>query len=129
MNILLPKQKHSLDGIGSASAAGIMAALLTNPATAGFAASIGGRILNYILTGLFSWLASAGLVLMNVGAENLMTAIDKHSFDGSMESAEKLIDAIRASGRELTPEEIKSIDDKVKEAFRKFAKIGKKKKD
>lgn len=72
-------------------------------------------------------LASGGLVMLNVGAEKLQTAVDKVDYDTSWETAERLINEIRKTGRELTPEEIKAIDDKVIAQFRKFGKLGRKK--
>ena len=81
----------------------------------------------YLLTQLFSALASLGLVLLNVGAERIITAVDKYGFDGSFETAEKLIEEIRKTGRDLAPEEIKTIDEEVIKQFRKFAKLGRKK--
>lgn len=64
---------------------------------------------------------------MNVGAEKFSAVIDRINFDGSLESAEKLIEEIRRTGKDLTPEEAKAIDDGVIIAFRKFAKIGRRK--
>lgn len=61
---------------------------------------------------------------MNVGAEKISAAIDHSNFDGSLDSAQKLISEIRNTGKDLTPEEIKAIDDPVIEAFKKFATIG-----
>lgn len=124
MGILPPSaEKHKLDGIGGASAAAIMAALLANPGTSFLAAGFLGKILYPVLTYVFSALASMGLVLLNLGAENVLGAIEKSNFDGSFESAERLINQIRSTGRELTPEEVKKIDDNVIEQFRKFAKM------
>lgn len=129
MSIIPPSAtKHKLEGIGSASAAAVIAALASNPSTAFLAAGISAKILFFILTKVFSGLASMGLVLLNVGAEKLIVTVEKIDFDGSYKSAEQFIDEIRKTGRELTPEEIKKIDDGVIVTFRKFAKIARKKK-
>lgn len=125
MSLLPPSSaKHDLSGIGAASAAVIMAILATNPSTVFLTVGIPGKIVFWILEKIFTRLASSGLVILNVGAEKISVVIDKVKFDGSIESAEKLIAEIRKTGRELTPEEIKAIDDDVIIVFRKFAKIG-----
>ncbi len=123
MGLLSPSDKYKFDGIGSASAAAVMAVLAAEPATAWLTVGIPGKITSAILRMFFSSLASKGVVILNVGAEKLMVALEKSGFDGSIESSYKLIEEIRASGRDLTPEEIKAIDDKVIEQFRKFAKL------
>lgn len=127
MSLLPPSaEKHKLDGIGGASAAVVFAALSSNPYTAWMTAGIQGKIFFWVCENIFAWLASVGLVLLNVGAENLLAVIDKANFDSSLESAEKFIAEIRKTGRDLTPQEIKEIDDKVIVQFRKFAKIARK---
>lgn len=129
MPILPPSaDKHDLGGIGGTSAALVMAALASNPGTTFLTAGILGKIVYWFLSSLFTKLASMGLVLLNVGTEKLLTALYKSNFDGSFESAEKLIAEIRGTGRELTPEETKKIDDDVINQFRKFAKMTRSKK-
>lgn len=128
MPIIPPSgQKHDLSGIGGASAAAIMALLAANPSTTALTVGLGGKIVFWILSKFFSVLSSMGLVLLNVGAERLQVALDKAGFDGSFDDAEKIMEAIRNTGRDLTPEEIKSIDDKVIVQFRKFGRIGRRK--
>ena len=78
-------------------------------------------ISNFLLTGIFSALASVGLVILNVGAAAVENLIDQHNFDGSFDTAEKLVDSIRQTGKAITPEQAKAIDDPVIAAFRKFA--------
>lgn len=127
MGILPPSaEKHDLGGIGGASAATVFAVLAANPATAFLTAGLLGKLVFPFLSKVFSALASSGLVLLNLGAERVAGAIEKSGYDGSMESAERLIEAIHASGRELSPDEIKAIDDKVIDAFRKFGKMTRK---
>lgn len=120
--------KHKLDGIGEASAAAALAALAANPSTSFLASGMSAKIIFWIFTKFFSGLASMGLVLLNVGADKLLTVYDKVNFDGSFESAEQFIEEIKKTGRELTDEEIKKIDGGVIATFRKFAKIGRRKK-
>lgn len=129
MPILPPSaSKHNLEGIGEASAAAVIAALAANPSTAFLATGLSAKILFFILTKVFSAFASMGLVLLNVGAEKIAVTVEKIDFDGSYESAEAFINEIRNTGRDLTDEEVKKIDDGVIYTFRKFAKIGRKKK-
>ena len=123
-----PLTKHDLSGMGGFQASLAMAFLATNPSTAGITQGIIGKLLHYFLTKLFSALSSLGLVLANVGASRVETALDKSGYDGSWETAEDAIQSIIGQGRELTPDEVKQIDDKVIAAFEKFAKLGKKKK-
>lgn len=99
----------------------VLAALLANPSLAWLATGFVGKVVMWGLTHLFSMMASLGLVILNVGAARVQTLIDGKNFDGAYDSAEEFIAAIRASGRELTPEEIKKIDEPVIEAFRKWA--------
>ena len=128
MTIVPPSaKKHSLRGIGEASASSAIAALSLNPSTSFLTAGLSGKILFWTLTQVFSGLASMGLVILNVGAEKLAVVLDRVDFDGSMAAAEKFIDEVRKVGRDLTPEEVKKIDDEVIIAFRKFAKIARKK--
>lgn len=124
MPIIPPSaEKHNLEGIGVASSAGILAALSANPATSFMTVGILGKILFFLLSKFFSYLASMGLVILNVGAEKLLSAADRANFDGSMMSSFKLMEEIRNSGRDMTPEEIQKIDDEVIVQFRKFAKM------
>ena len=126
MGILLPDQKYRLDGIGGVSASAVMALLAAYPPTSFLTVGIIGKIVYFILKRLFSFLASGGLVILNLGAERLLGAIEKSNYDGSWESAQKLIDSIRATGREMTTEEIIAIDNGVIAAFRKFGKMTRK---
>jgi len=129
MSFPLSAPKYDLDGIGAASAASVVAALAAYPPTSFLTVGLSGKILFWLLTKFFSRMASGGLVILNVGAEKLLGAIDKANFDGSMEAADRLIEEIRKTGRELTPEETKKIDDEVIVQFRKFAKMTRKKRE
>lgn len=120
-----PLGKHKLEGIGAASAAMVIAAIAGNPPTAWLVAGIPGKIISWVLTKSFSMMASLGLVVLNVGAERIETLMDGKNFDGAWDSAEEFIAAIRNTGREMTAEEIKKIDEPVIIAFRKWAKFGK----
>lgn len=122
-------QKHKLDGIGEASAAMVFASFAANPSTIFLTQGLPGKVIFWALTKLFSKMASFGLVTLNVGAEKLATAVTKINFDGSWDSAQELIESIRNSGRELSEEEIRTIDLEVINSFRKFGKLARKKKE
>lgn len=119
-----PAGKHKLEGIGAASAAMVTSAIALNPSTSWMVSGIPGKVISWILTKLFSMMASLGLVVLNVGASRIETLVDGKNFDGAWDSAEEFIAAIRNTGREMTPEEIKKIDEPVIKAFRKWAKFG-----
>lgn len=116
--------KYHFSGIGEASASVIIAVLASNPATAFLATGILGKITFFICKMFCMWLASIGLIIMNVGEAKLKTIIDEGNFNESWDTAENLIKKIRETGRDLTPEETKQIDDGVIDAFRKFATFG-----
>lgn len=120
--------RHSFKGIGAASASLVLAALSTRPELVFLTKGALGKLSYWLLTQIFSRLASVGLVMMNVGVSRIRTAVLKVGFDTSWQSAEKLISEIRAQGRDLTEEEINSIDADVIDAFRKFAQLAGKKK-
>lgn len=122
-----PAGKHKLIGIGGASAKLVLAAFAGNPSLAFLTVGLPGKFVAWILTQFFSALASVGLVILNVGAARIETYFDGNSFDGSLDSAEKMIADIRRQGRELTPEEIKKIDDPVIAAFRRWASFARRK--
>ncbi len=112
-------------GIGEASASMVLAALAVNPSTTVLTTGILGKFTFLVFKILFTFLASLGLIVMNVGAAKLETVLDQHSFDGSFEEAEKLIKKIRDSGKEISESDAAYIDAPVIAAFRKFANFGK----
>lgn len=113
--------KHKFEGIGEACAAVIIAALKANPGTRALAVGVAGKIIFFISKLFCMFLASLGLIILNVGAAKLKTIMDGNDFEDAFSDAEKLIQKIRATGRELTPEEERQIDAPVIDAFRKFA--------
>lgn len=122
-----PATKYSFDGIGGASALIVIAALAANPSTSFLATGFIGKIVTWLLTKLFSMMASVGLVILNVGAEKVEGLVSKAEFDGSFEAAEKLLNAARDAHQQLTPAQIKAIDDPVIKSFRKFASFARQK--
>jgi len=119
--------KHKFENIGEVNAAIIMAALAANPELAFLTAGISGKIVFQVAKFLCMSMASMGLIVLNVGAAKIETFMDQGNYDGTWDSAEKIISKIRDSGRDLTDEEIRNIDGPVISAFRKFARLGKRK--
>lgn len=112
--------KHELTGIGSASATLTFVALAGSPLaflTQGFL----GKITHYILTQVYSRLASQGLVVLNIGVARVQTMAQRKDFDGTFDDA---FDLINKSGGRLSPDDIKAIDDRVISALRKFTDFG-----
>lgn len=112
--------KHDLTGIGSASATLTFVALAGSPLsflTQGFL----GKVTHYILTQIYSRLASQGLVVLNIGVARVQTLVDRKEFDGTFDDA---FDLINKSGGRLSQDDIKAIDDKVIRALRKFTDFG-----
>ena len=116
-----PGFKHKYEGIGETGAAMVVAGLSANPTFAFLTKGLQGKVLWFVAKLATMFLASIGLVVLNVGAEKVQTIIENNTFDGSWEQAQKLISDIHKSGRELTDEEVAAIDAPVKDAFRKFA--------
>lgn len=117
-------RKHKFEGIGEATAALAMAALAANPKTVFLTGSLIGKAVWFVIKLLSMGAASIGLVVVNLGAAKVETIITENNFDGSWESALKLIAAIKEQGRELTDAEAEKIDGPVKDAFRKFGRFG-----
>lgn len=115
-----PATKYDFSGIGAAEATLLLAALAANPSTTWLTTGIVGAFMKWLLTCIFSMGASVGLVLLNVGAEKVEGMVDQHGFDGSFDSAEKILAAARDAHQTLTPAQIKAIDDPVIASFRKF---------
>ncbi len=105
-------------------AAIILAALAANPTFAFLTAGFLGRTVWFGSKLLVMGGASLGLVVLNVGTEKIEVIMAESGFDGSWDSAQKLIAAIHKQGRELTDAEKIAIDNPVKDAFRRFAKFG-----
>lgn len=114
--------KYKFDGIGKAGAVATFAALAANPSTLWLTQGFIGKVIFYLLTMLYSRLASAGLVILNVGVAKVEVLIEQKEFDGSFDEAFKIINA---KGGALTEAEKRAIDSKVIAAFRNFAAFGK----
>lgn len=118
-----PVTKYKFEGIGETGAAVILAGISSYPAFAWATTGIIGKFTWFIAKLLCMGLASLGLVVLNVGAAKIQVIVDQSNFDGSWESAQKLIADIRSHGRELTDAEKEKIDAPVMDAFRRFGRF------
>lgn len=119
-----PVTKHKFEGIGETFAALVIAGVAANPTWTWLTAGFVGKVFFFGSKLVGMGLASIGLVVLNVGAAKIETVVLESNFDGSWESAQRLISKIRDSGRELTDAEKEAIDKPVRDAFRRFAKFG-----
>lgn len=110
--------KYKFSGIQKTGSAFVRAALLNTP----FAWIVKIPFFNAILELALNWMANNGLVVMNLGAYKVGDAIDAAGLEKAIESG---IEAAE-SGRKLTPEEIKRIDDEVIKAADKALPYGRK---
>lgn len=100
------KGKYDFKGIKTKGAAGLKAALLANPSTAAIAKI---PFITTLLEILTNWMANNGLILLNIGAIYVNGEVDTALLDRSIEEGLKKVE----SGVQLTPEQIKEIDDEV----------------
>jgi hypothetical protein len=118
-----PVTKYKFEGIGETVAALVVAGLSANPQFAWLVKGFLGRVVWFGAKLAGMGFASLGLVVLNVGAAKIDTIVTHGNFDGSWDSARKLIAEIQKEGRELTDEEKARIDEPVKAAFRKFGRF------
>lgn len=106
--------KYNFKGMKKHGASSIMLALASNPSTVWMTkVPLMGTLFEFGV----NWLANNGLILMNIGAIVVNGEVDQSVFDRAME------DGIRKSenpGNQLTPEQMKEIDDAVIKAADKF---------
>lgn len=108
--------KYKFDGISKGSSTIIRAALLESPFGALFRIPFFQTLLEMFL----NWMANKGLVVMNLGAYKVGNYVDAKALSKAMEDGWAIVD----SGKKLTPEEIKRIDDAVIKAANKALPYG-----
>jgi hypothetical protein len=74
-------------------------------------------VTDFVLQFIVNWLANNGLMVLNIGAIYIEGKFDQRAFDNAMNDGIKQVE--NAKGK-LTPEQIKAIDDEVRNAARKF---------
>lgn len=109
--------KYRFEGIGALGATLIFAGIAASPLS-WLTNGVIGKFVYAVLQYACMWLADKGIIIMNIGIADLKTLSEKSGFDGSFEDAFK---EIHEKKERLTPEDKKRIDDKVIDAFRKFA--------
>ena len=112
--------KYNFEGIGALGASLMAGALASSPLSF-LVVGIPGKITFWLLTQLNSYLANKGLILLNVGVAKISAYSDRKDFDGTLESAIKIV---IEHGDTLTEAEKRDIDDKVIIAFDKFSSFG-----
>lgn len=112
--------KYDFKGIKKTGRLALKAALATNPSTAWL--SKGGAIIDLVLEFGLNWLANKGLVLMNVSVYYVGGKLDKDALDKAIGAGIDVVD----SGKVLTPEQMKEIDDAVIKAADKALPYGRK---
>jgi len=107
--------KYNFPGIRKAGAVAIKAALASSP-LGGLLVGPLGPALAVSLEWLSEWLANRGIILLNVGAFEINGHFDQAAFDKAMDAGLSRLE----SGETISPEEMRAIDEKVKEAMRRF---------
>lgn len=93
----------------------IRAALASSPIGAVLNGPLGGTF-GLLLEWLNEWLANRGIILLNIGAFKINGHFDQGAFDRAMDEGLAKIE----SGETLSPEEMREIDERVKEIVRRF---------
>ena len=106
--------KYNFEGLKKLGAAALSSALAGTPLVK-FPS-----VANFIFEMFTNWLANKGLIVMNVGAYYVNGKLDVKGLTDAIVRGYEAVE----SGRELTPEEIKKIDDDVIAAARKALPYG-----
>lgn len=112
--------KYDFEGIGKAGALLMFSGLAASPFV-WFTTGIQGKIVFWLLVQLNKFLASNGLILLNIGIANVQVLIQENAYDKSFDDA---FDAIHGNPKRLTEAQKKAIDAPVIAAFDKFANFG-----
>lgn len=113
--------KYNFPGIRKAGATALKAVLALTTWGAWLLKSPFEPVIDLTAEWFSEWLANKGLVIINLGAIYVSGEFDQSKFDSAMDQA---LDAAKAPG--LTEAEKEAIDEKVRDAFRKFAHINSK---
>jgi hypothetical protein len=112
--------RHQFSGIGDKSATLTMMLVAATPLNF-LAIGFWGRITHWILSRLYMWLASNGLVLINVEVSKIQVAAQKSDWEAALKEAWAIVDN---KTKDLSNAEKKKIDDRVRKAHRRFASFG-----
>ena len=111
--------KYDFKGIKRMGAAGLRAAFAASPYTAWL--NNLGALTDLILEFIANWLANNGLIILNTGAFYVNGELDQNALDNAIDAGLKKV----GSNPNLTPEQIKEIDDAVIKAADKALPYGK----
>jgi hypothetical protein len=110
--------KHDYENIAKGSALLTFAALASSTGLVWLTNGVVGKITMILLTNFYTYLASKGVIMLNLGVNLAEVLADKNTFDGTLDDALK---AVHAQSDKLTPEQKAAIDAKVIVALRDFA--------
>lgn len=113
--------KYDFPGIKKAGTAAVEAVLAGTSWGAAIIGSPFKRIFLFAVGTIIEWAANKGLVIINLGAIYVNGEIDQSRFDKAMDSA---LEKVKVPG--LSEKQKEQIDDEVREAFRKFARLNSK---
>lgn len=99
--------KYDFKGISRIGATALRVALSSSPYTAWFFKVPGSQ---FICEMIVNWFANKGLLLFNIGAIYVNGELDQNALDKAIESGLKQVEI---PGVNLTPEQIKELDDAV----------------
>jgi hypothetical protein len=114
--------KYNFVGIKKQGAIGLRLALLSSPSTAWLLKF--GSLSEVLLQATANWFANKGLIVLNIGAIYVNGEIDQALLDRAIDSGIKAVENAGGS-QNLTPEQIKEIDDAVIAAADKALVYGK----
>jgi hypothetical protein len=110
--------KYDFSGIKKAGAAALKAVLVTTSWGAYIIASPFKPLVDIVLKYLVEWLANKGLIIINLAVIYIDGKIDQKEFDKAMNEA---LEKIKTPN--MTEAEKELIDEKVRKAFREFARL------
>lgn len=110
--------KYDFKGIKKYGAKGLIAALASTTWGAWVALPWVSPFFDLAFQFLANWLANKGLVMLNIAAIAVDGEWTQKDFDSAIDNA---LNQVAIPGSKLTPDQMKAIDDKVIQAFKKFA--------
>lgn len=113
--------KYDFPGIRKAGAVALKAIISSTGWGVAVFSSPFKPVAEFVIEWIAEYLTNKGLLMVNVATILVDGEIDQHRFDACLDAA---IEKLKIPG--LTVDEKRAIDDKVKNAFREFARVGNK---
>lgn len=110
--------KYDFPGIRKAGSLAVKSLIAATGWGAWILASPFRFVLEYILEWIVEWLTNRGLLILNIGIIYVQGELDQAKFDQAMDEALE-----KAKAPDLSIEQKRAIDEEVKKAFRRFARI------